>query len=94
MPATPAPGDSPFSRLALAHALSVGGDTVIAVALAGSIFFNVSADAARPKVLLYLGVTMVPFAIVAPVVGPALDRTRGGRRLVLAGSAAGRAVLC
>jgi MFS family permease len=94
MPATPAPGDSGFSRLAFAHALSVGGDTFIAVALAGSIFFNVSADAARPKVLLYLGVTMVPFAVVAPVIGPALDRTLGGRRLVLAGSAAGRAFLC
>ncbi len=94
MSATPAPGQSPFSRLALAHALSVGGDTFIAVALAGSIFFNVSADAARPKVLLYLGVTMVPFAVVAPVIGPALDRTLGGRRLVLAGSAAGRALLC
>jgi MFS family permease len=94
MPSTPAPGQSPFSRLALAHALSVGGDTLIAVALAGSIFFNVSADAARPKVLLYLGVTMVPFAVVAPVMGPALDRTRGGRRLVLAASAAGRALLC
>ncbi len=94
MPATPVPGQGPFSRLALAHALSVGGDTVIAVALAGSIFFNVSADAARPKVLLYLAVTMVPFAILAPVMGPALDRTRGGRRLVLAGCAAGRALLC
>ena len=94
LPAIPAPGQSPFSRLALAHALSVGGDTLIAVALAGSIFFNVSAEAARPKVLLYLAVTMVPFAIVAPVMGPALDRTRGGRRLVLAGCAAGRALLC
>ncbi|MGH9002134.1 MAG: MFS transporter, partial [Acidimicrobiia bacterium] len=94
MPATPAPGASPFSRLALAHALSVGGDTLIAVALAGSIFFNVSADAARPKVLLYLAVTMVPFALVAPVMGPVLDRTRGGRRVVLAGCAAGRALLC
>ncbi|MGH9039038.1 MAG: MFS transporter [Acidimicrobiia bacterium] len=94
MPATPAPGVSPFSRLAVAHALGVGGDTLIAVALAGSIFFSVSADAARPKVLLYLLVTMVPFAVVAPVMGPVLDRTKGGRRLVLAGCAAGRALLC
>jgi len=92
--AGPAPGQSGFSRLALAYAGSVGGDTLIAVALAGSIFFNVSADAARPKVLLYLAVTMVPFAILAPVMGPALDRTHGGRRLVLAGCAAGRALLC
>ncbi len=94
MPATPAPGASPFARLALAHALSVGGDTLIAVALAGSIFFNVSADAARPKVLLYLAVTMVPFSVVAPVMGPALDRTRSGRRFVLAVCAGGRALLC
>ncbi|MDQ3946273.1 MAG: MFS transporter [Actinomycetota bacterium] len=94
MSAVPARGQSGFSRLALAHALSVGGDTIIAVALAGSIFFNVSADAARPKVLLYLAVTMVPFAILAPVMGPVLDHTRGGRRLVLAGCAAGRALLC
>jgi hypothetical protein len=94
MSATPVPGGSAFSRLAIAHALGIGGDTLIAVALAGSIFFNVSAEAARPKVLLYLAVTMVPFAVVAPVMGPALDRTRGGRRLVLAGCAAGRALLC
>ncbi|MGH8999446.1 MAG: MFS transporter [Acidimicrobiia bacterium] len=83
-----------FRRLAVTHAASLGGDTLIAVALAGSIFFNVSADAARPKVLLYLAVTMVPFAVVSPVIGPALDRTRGGRRLVLAVSAGGRALLC
>ena len=85
---------SPFSRLALAHALAVAGDTLIAVALAGSIFFNVSADAARPKVPLYLLVTMVPFSVVAPVIGPVLDRTKGGRRLVLTAGAAGRALLC
>ena len=87
-------GPNGFPRLALAHAASTGGDTVIAVALAGSIFFNVSADSARPKVLLYLAVTMVPFALVAPVIGPALDRTRGGRRLMVGASAAGRAVMC
>lgn len=87
-------GPSGFPRLALAHAASIGGDTLIAVALAGSIFFNVSAASARPKVLLYLAVTMVPFALVAPVMGPALDRTRGGRRLMVGLSAAGRAVLC
>jgi MFS family permease len=88
------PGQSPFARLALTHALAIGADTLVAVALAGSIFFNVSAEAARPKVLLYLAVTMVPFAVVAPVMGPALDRTKGGRRLMVAVFALGRAVLC
>jgi hypothetical protein len=87
-------GGSGFPRLALAHATSVGADTLIAVALAGSIFFSVPAASARPKVLLYLAVTMVPFALVAPVMGPALDRTRGGRRLMVGLSAAGRGILC
>ncbi|HVW31252.1 MAG TPA: MFS transporter, partial [Acidimicrobiia bacterium] len=88
------PGQSPFARLAVTHALAIGADTLVAVALAGSIFFSASLAAARPKVLLYLGVTMVPFAVVAPVMGPALDRTKGGRRLMVAVFALGRAVLC
>src|SRR2546423_13 len=88
------PGQSPFARLAVTHALAIGADTLVAVALAGSIFFSASLAAARPKVLLYLGITMVPFAVVAPVMGPALDRTKGGRRFMVAVFAAGRAVLC
>lgn len=87
-------GQGAFPRLALAHAASTGGDTIIAVALAGSIFFNVSAASARPKVLLYLGVTMLPFVVLAPVIGPALDRSRGGRRLMVGLAAGGRAGLC
>ncbi len=85
---------SPFSKLALAHAIGVSGDIFVTVALADSIFFNVGANAARPKVLLYLLFTMAPFAVVAPVLGPLLDRTRGGRRLLFMASCAGRAVLC
>jgi hypothetical protein len=85
---------SPFSKLALAHAVGVSGDIFVTVALADSIFFNVGANAARPKVLLYLLFTMAPFAVVAPVLGPFLDRTRGGRRLLFMASCAGRAVLC
>ena len=44
--------------------------------------------------LLYLLFTMAPFAVVAPVLGPFIDRTRGGRRLLFMASCAGRAVLC
>src|SRR5436190_4182749 len=87
-------GQSPFARLALTHALAIGADTLVAVALAGSIFFSATLAAARPKVLLYLGITMVPFAVVAPVMGPALDRTKGGRRFMVALFALGRAALC
>ncbi len=43
---------------------------------------------------MYLLITMAPFAVVAPVVGPLLDRSRGGRRLLIVGACLGRAVLC
>ena len=88
------PEQSPFARLAITHALAIGADTLVAVALAGSIFFSATLADARPKVLLYLAITMVPFAVVAPVMGPALDRTKGGRRLMVALFALGRALLC
>ena len=52
------------------------GDACIAVSLAGSLFFQSPTGARAVKVLLYLLVTMAPFAIVAPVLGPALDRRR------------------
>ena len=84
---------TPFSRLALAHAIGVAGDVFVTVSLAGSLFFDVGVGTARPKVLLYLLLTMAPFAIVAPVLGPLLDRTRGGRRLMVSLSMLGRAFL-
>jgi MFS family permease len=85
---------TPFARLALAHTVGMAGDVFITVSLAGSLFFDVGAGAARPKVLLYLLLTMAPFAVVAPVLGPLLDRTRGGRRMMVAAAMGGRAVLC
>ncbi|MDQ1455336.1 MAG: hypothetical protein QOH28_956 [Actinomycetota bacterium] len=66
----------------------------VTVSLAGTLFFDVGVGAARPKVLLYLLLTMAPFALVAPVLGPFLDRTRGGRRLMVAAAMGGRAILC
>jgi hypothetical protein len=83
---------SPFARLAAAHGLGMAGDLFLTVALSGSLFFKVSPAAARPKLVLYLMLTMAPFAVVAPVLGPVLDRFRGGRRLTFAVSCIGRAV--
>jgi predicted MFS family arabinose efflux permease len=85
---------SPFTRLARTHGLMVGGDTLVAVALAGSLFFDITPDAARWRIALYLLLTVAPFAVVAPMVGPALDRMKGGRRMLLIASAVGRAVVC
>ena len=72
----------------------MSGDIFVTVALADSIFFNVKSGAARSSVLLYLVLTMAPFAVVAPVLGPLLDRSRGGRRLLFLAACLGRAVLC
>ncbi|MDQ3570757.1 MAG: hypothetical protein M3396_09105 [Actinomycetota bacterium] len=83
---------SPFSRLVVAHALAVAGDALVTMALAGSLFFDISPTAARGRVALSLVLTMAPFALVAPFLGPAIDRVRGGRRLMVFIAAAGRVV--
>jgi len=70
-----------------------GTDAMITVALATTVFFGASTTAQRGNILLYLLVTMAPFAIVAPIIGPALDRLQHGRRWTMAGTAIGRAVL-
>lgn len=80
-------------RLLDLHAASIAGDALIAIGLAGTIFFSVPAGEARGQVALYLLVTMLPFALLAPVVGPVLDRFRHGRRYALATTFLGRAFL-
>ena len=80
-------------RLFDLHAVSCAGDTLITIGLAGTIFFNVPLGEARSKVALYLLITMVPFALLAPVVGPLLDHFRHGRRYALAATMLGRAFL-
>ena len=84
----------PFARLALAYAIGVAGDVFVTVSLADTLFFSATTSQARPKVLAYLLLTIAPFAVIAPVFGPLLDKTRGGRRLIFAASMAARAVLC
>lgn len=84
----------PFTRLARAHACSSAGDALIAIGLAGSLFFSISPEAARTRVALYLVLTMAPFAIVAPVLGPLIDRQSGGRRGMVVASQGLRCVLC
>ncbi|MFP5321465.1 MAG: MFS transporter [Acidimicrobiia bacterium] len=85
---------TPFARLARSHAVAVAGDTLVAIALAGTLFFSIDVGQARSEVFLYLALTMAPFAVVAPLVGPALDRAAGGRRWMIIGASAGRALVC
>lgn len=84
---------SPFTRLARAHAASVSGDALFAIGLAGSVFFSLDFTSARWRVALYLLLTIAPFAIAAPLIGPAIDRIKGGRRWIIVGSMVARAVL-
>jgi MFS family permease len=83
----------PFARLARTHALMVAGDATVAIALAGSLFFSIDPSQARWRVALYLLFTVAPFTIVAPLLGPAIDRIKGGRRMMVVVIAAGRVVV-
>jgi hypothetical protein len=83
----------PLDRLAWVHATSTFGDALVAVALAGTLFFAVPVAAARPRVALYLLLTVAPFAVVAPLLGRLLDGRSGAGRLALAAAMALRAAL-
>jgi MFS family permease len=84
---------SPLERLGWAHGASAAGDGLVAVALAGTLFFAVPVAAARPRVALYLLVTVAPFAVVAPLLGRLLDGRRGAARVALAAALLLRALL-
>lgn len=58
-----------FRRLAVSWSGSVAGDTLVAVALAGTLFFSVPSSEARGNVVLYLLITLAPFTFVTPVIG-------------------------
>ncbi len=87
-------GDSGLSRLIELHAFNAAGDAAVAISLAGTLFFQVPTDQARGQVALFLGLTMLPFAIVAPLIGPFLDRFAHGRRWAVGATMALRAFLC
>ena len=83
----------PFGRLALVHTIFSVGTTLITISLAGTLFFTISPEAAKDKVLLYLLLTIAPFAVVAPALSPLLDRGSYARRTSIAVSSVGSAVL-
>ena len=70
------PGRQP--RLTITHCVHSAAEAFFTVSLAGSIFFSVSADAARPRVLLFLVLALGPFLVMSPLIGPVVDRIRGG----------------
>src|SRR3954471_9249432 len=87
-------GAGPFGRLVVVHSITNAADALFAVSLAGSLFFAVSADAARPRILLYLLLTLAPFAVLGPFIAPLIDRGSGGYRLVILATSLLRAGAC
>jgi hypothetical protein len=86
--------ESPFGRLSLVQTLMLSGDTLVTISLAGSLFFSISPNEAKSKVFFYLALTLAPFAIVSPLLGPLIDRSRNARRAMVVLSALARAGLC
>lgn len=86
---------SGLTSLTYATMLNYASDAAMAVALANTLFFAAaSADSSKGKIALYLLITVAPFALVAPVIGPALDRIQRGRRLAMCVASAGQALMC
>jgi hypothetical protein len=86
-------GRSGLSALTYPAMMDYAANAAIAVALANTLFFAAATAQSRANVALYLLITVAPFAVVAPVVGPLLDRLQHGRRVAMALSFAGRAFL-
>jgi hypothetical protein len=84
---------SKFQQLAFTHAAMIGGEAAMVVALADSFFFDVDPNGARSKVLGFLLASFAPFLLIAPMIGPAIDRVRGGRRFIVQAVATARIVI-
>jgi hypothetical protein len=84
-------GLSSLLELSIASAI---GDAFVVIALAGTLFFNASAEQARGRAAFALIVTIAPYAILAPLIGPMLDRVRKGNKYILTGTLLARGLLC
>lgn len=85
--------ESGLTALVYATMANFATDAAVAVALANTLFFASATAESKTKVALYLLITIAPFGVIAPVIGPMLDRLQRGRRLALAGSFALRVLI-
>ncbi|HEX3312270.1 MAG TPA: MFS transporter [Streptosporangiaceae bacterium] len=86
-------GESGLARLVELNAVHSAGDAALTLSLAGTIF-GIPTGEARGQVALFLLLTMAPFILTAPLIGPLLDRFRHGRRWAIGTTFASRAFLC
>ncbi|RSD19267.1 MFS transporter [Amycolatopsis eburnea] len=84
---------SGLTSLTYAVMLNYASDAAMAIALANTLFFAATSGESKGKVALYLLITIAPFALVAPVIGPALDKVQRGRRLAMCASSVGQALM-
>ncbi|KAA9161782.1 MFS transporter [Amycolatopsis acidicola] len=84
---------SGLTSLTYAVMLNYASDAAMAVALANTLFFAATSGESRGRVALYLLITIAPFALVAPVIGPALDKIQRGRRLAMCVSSIGQGLM-
>ncbi|MGW1996604.1 MFS transporter [Embleya sp. NPDC001921] len=87
-------GESGLAKLIELHLINNAGDALVTMALATTVFFSVPTGEARDRVAMYLLITLAPFALLAPVLGPILDRMRRGRRVAMAVAMLVRVGLC
>ncbi len=85
--------EDPLDRYGLAHLGSAAGDTLVAFALAGSVFFDLPVGEAKGRVALFLALTLAPLAVAGALLVPLMDRA-GPRRAISFAAALGRAVVC
>lgn len=85
--------ESGLARLIEMNTVQVAGDAALTVSLAGTVF-AMPTDQARSAVALFLLLTMAPFVLLAPFVGPVLDRFRHGRRWAIGTTLAVRGFFC
>ncbi|MFT4044789.1 MAG: MFS transporter, partial [Gordonia sp. (in: high G+C Gram-positive bacteria)] len=84
---------SGLTALTLPVIVNFAVDAAMAVALANTLFFAAASGESKTNVALYLALTIAPFALLAPLIGPLLDRLQHGRRIAMATTFGLRTVL-
>ncbi|MCZ0911938.1 MFS transporter [Gordonia amicalis] len=84
---------SGLTALTLPVIANFAADAAMAVALANTLFFAAASGESKTNVALYLALTIAPFALIAPLIGPLLDRLQRGRRIAMATTFGLRVVL-
>lgn len=75
---------SGLAALTLPVIANAAVDAAMTVALANTLFFAAATGESKTSVGLYLLLTIAPFALIAPLIGPLLDKLQHGRRIAMA----------